>query len=347
MKPLTGVTILDISRLLPGGFASLLLADYGARVIKVEQPGVGDYYRAVPSGAKLLGRQVEIINQGKEALALDLKAPEGREIFLRLVKKADVVLENFRPGTLKKLKLDYPVLRRANRSILLCSITGLGQKGPRAGLAGHDLNYLGLSGLLHRIKDREGRYVIPDFQVVDLAAGYEASLRIVAHLLQTRKSRRGAWIDVSMVGAGHSLARLYTLEEGPSLADGRLARYDVYETADGRWVTLAALESKFWIRFCAEIGHPEWVKGTERFEVLAEEKKTMLREIFRSKTADEWIRLGAEKDLCLFLVEKIEDLDLEPQKAIPGLGQQTAKILRSIGIRPDQIRSLRSKRVIE
>jgi len=180
VKPLKGVTVLDISRLLPGGFASLLLGDLGARIIKVEQPGVGDYYRAILKGSPLLGDQADIINQGKESLTLDLKNPEGRGIFLKLVRKADVVLENFRPGVLKKLSLDYLRLKKINPRVILCSVTGLGQKGPDASLAGHDLNYLGLSGLLSRNRDAGGRMVIPDFQVIDLAAGYDAAFKIAA-----------------------------------------------------------------------------------------------------------------------------------------------------------------------
>lgn len=325
----------------------------GARVIKVEQPGVGDYYRAVLKGEGLLGNgQVQVINQGKESLGLDLKADEGREVFKKLVRKADVVIENFRPGVLKKLKLDYPVLKKINRSLILCSITGLGQKGERRHLAGHDLNYLGLSGLLSRIRDEEGKPVVPDFQIIDLSAGIEAAMKISAALYQRFKTGRGCWIDCAMAKTGYSLARLYALGsrrggEDKSVVAGGLIRYGVYRTSDGRWITLAALEPKFWSRFCRTIGRLDWAReGAEVFKFLGVERREELKRIFLTKSAAEWVEIGSREDLCLFPVEEVEDLPLKPKKSAPELGAQTSKILRSLGYRPTQIKKLKVKGVI-
>lgn len=330
MRPLRGVTVLDISRLLPGGYASLLLAELGARVIKIEEPGIGDYYRGVAGVPALLGNQVNVINQGKESLGLNLKSPEGREVFLRLVRKADVVLESFRPGALERLGLGFRQLKKIRSRIVLCSITGFGQRGPQAFLAGHDLNFLGLSGLLTRIRDRLGRFVIPDFQIADLAAGYEAAMRISAALAGCSKTKKAVHVDVSMNDAASSLSRLYTV---PTPLSGDLPRYGVYETADGKGVTLGALEPKFWSRFCVAIGRPETVSREE------------LEEVFRLKTQEEWVALAERNDVCLFPVrEKAERLEVK--KAFPPLGANTASILRGIGYPRRQIEILRSKGAI-
>ena len=331
MKLLTGVTVLDISRLLPGGYASLLLMDLGARVIKVEQPGIGDYYRGVPGTPALLGNQVEVINQGKESLGLDLKADAGKEIFRKLVRKSDVVLESFRPGVLKKLGLDFRALRRINPRIVLCSITGFGQKGPQAQLAGHDLNFLGLSGLLGRVRTPSGQFVIPDFQVADLAAGYEAAMRISAALVERAKTKKGAHVDVSMKGSAASLSRLYS---GPTPLTGELPRYGVYETADAKSVTLGALEPKFWSRFCGAIGKAETVSRSE------------LETVFRSKTQGEWSLLGEREDVCLFPVQELSAKDKFRFKPFPPLGQQTAGILRKLGYSAGEIKVLKTKGVV-
>lgn len=355
MRPLENITILDISRLLPGGYASLLLCELGATVVKVEQPGVGDYYRALtPDGKGLVASHTRAIHQGKQSLGLDLKSPEGKEIFKKLVRRADVVIESFRPGVLKKLGLDYSVLRRINPSIILCSITGFGQKGPKGSLAGHDLNFLGLSGLLAKIRDLEGRMVIPDVQMTDLAAGMEAALKISAALYQrqktgrTGKTARGCWIDCSMMGVGQSFSRFCDFDrKGPSLISGGLVRYGVYETSDGGHMTLGALEGKFWSRFCQIIGHPEWARQSNSaiLEYLGDNCREELKKIFKQKTSEEWTEIGLKEDICLFPVE--EKIDFDPsRKKTPRLGEHTQRILKSAGYKSSELRLLKSKGVI-
>lgn len=348
MDSLKGVTILDISRLLPGGYASLLLCELGAMVIKIEQPGVGDYYRALTADHQgLLASHTRVIHQGKQSLGLDLKTPEGGEIFKKLVRRADVVLESFRPGVLKKFKLDYPVLKKVNASIILCSITGFGQKDSRNSLAGHDLNFLGLSGLLAKIRDRGGHSVIPDIQITDLAAGMEAALKISAALYRRKKTKKGCWIDCSMLEAGCSFSRFCDFKQkGSSVVSGGLIRYGVYETSDGRWVTLGALEEKFWSRFCHLIGHPEWIQASAGLRFLGEDKREELRRIFRSKSLKAWTEIGLKQDVCLFPLE--EEIDLGRfSKKTPRLGEQTDRIVASLGYRPRDRRDLRKKGVIE
>jgi alpha-methylacyl-CoA racemase len=330
LKPLKGVIVLDLSRLLPGGYASLLLAEQGARVVKIEQPGVGDYYRAVSNSPTLLGDQVDVINQGKESLGIDLKAPQGREIFEKLVRSADVVLESFRPGVSTKLGLGFNQLRKIRPSIILCSITGFGQKGRRARLAGHDLNFLGLSGLLTRIRDALGRSVIPDFQMVDLAAGYEAAMRISAALASRTRKKSPVHLDVSMEKAAASMSRLYS---DPTPLAGELPCYGIYETADCQWMTLAALEPKFWSRFCDAIGKSEVAPRGE------------LSALFRTKTMAEWAALGEREDVCLFpVVEHPQRPKL--RKGFPPLGTHTISVLKKLRYTSKQIRELKAKGVI-
>jgi alpha-methylacyl-CoA racemase len=329
LKPLKGVTVLDLSRLIPGGYASLLLVELGARVIKIEQPGVGDYYRAVSDSTALLGGQVDTINQGKESLGLDLKSADGRAIFEKLVRGADVVLESFRPGVLAKLGLGYVRLKKLHPSIVLCSITGFGQKGKASGLAAHDLNFLGLSGLLARIRDRAGGLVIPDFQIADLATGCEAALRIVAALLERGRTKKGTHVDVSMGAAVRSMARLYS---GPTPLAGDWSRYGVYETADGGRVTLGAIEPKFWSKFCRLIGKPESVSRDE------------LEAVFRGKTQKEWATLGEGEDVCLFPV--LDGRENHSKKVFPPLGTHTVSILRKLRYTSNRIRELKVKGVI-
>lgn len=307
-----------------------MLSELGARVIKIEQPGLGDYYRAVPNAPALLGDQVSLINQGKESLGLNLKSEQGVRVFENLVRSADVVLESFRPGVLAKLGLGYSRLKRIRPSILLCSITGFGQKGPRARLAGHDLNFLGLSGLAARIRDRTGGFVIPDFQVADLSAGYEAAMRVAAALYGRARTKRGAHIDVTMEAAADSLSRLYS---GPTPLSGELPRYGIYATSDGGRVTLGALEPKFWAKFCALIGKPESVSREE------------LEAVFRAKPSAEWKALGEREDICLFPVCE-EPARPAPKKPFPPLGTHTVSILRKLRYTPKEIRALKAQGVV-
>ena len=355
MKPLKGITVIDLSRLLPGGFASTLLLELGARVIKVEQPGVGDYYRAVknPEGVRGVddltgGRQVDILNNGKESLGLNLKSEEGLVLFKKLVKKADVVIENFRPGVLKKIGLGYPVLKKINPRIILCSITGAGQTGPLSHLAGHDLNYLAACGLLTKIRDAQGRLVIPDFQIIDLASAMEAVNRIEAALLQRylkkTKKPQGVWLDCSMTEAGRSLARLYSRRTDRFFLGDGLLRYGIYETSDKKHMAFAPLEPKFWDKFCQRIGHPDWSQEMGPFQFEDPQKHETLRKIFKSKSFKEWTRIADEDDVCLSPVEEVPE---PPIQSAPPLGQHTNKILRSLGYSPSQIRFLKKQNVVQ
>lgn len=341
MKPLTGITVLDISRLLPGGFASLLLARQGARVIKIEEPGVGDYYRGLTGGKEFvdLGHFKEI-NAGKELMTLNLKTPVGKEIFRRLVRQADVLIENFRPGTLKRLGLGYPVLARWNPRLILCSITGSGQKGSGAKLGGHDLNYLALSGLLSLIRDHRGEPVIPNFQVVDLAAGYRSAFLIVSSLLNCRVTGRGRWIDSPMTGAGQEMARLYATPPGARGRQHPLAvpQYTLYETRSGGPIAFAPLEPKFIRNFAKALGDPSLVR---RLHARG------LKKIFASRRRSDWVRLEGRYDFCLSPVLSVEEACGPPRTGkLPPMGRDNLRILKKIGYPSQVVRKLRNRGVL-
>ncbi|MBI2083232.1 MAG: CoA transferase [Deltaproteobacteria bacterium] len=337
MKPLRGIVILDISRLLPGGFTSLLLAKQGARVIKIEQPGVGDYYRALTGGHEFveLGHFAEL-HRGKEFMALDLSKQDGKNIFRRLVQKADVVLENFRPGTLKRLGIGFPVLQKWNRKIILCSITGAGQKNR---LAGHDLNYLALSGLLSLITDQRGEPVIPDFQVVDLAAGYRAAFLILSALYEREFRKRGRWIQTSMMEAGEELASLYQSEGGSAPLRG-LPNYGVYKTRDKKHIAFAALEPKFIRNFSRLLG--------KKIGITQGWDQEDLQRIFRQKNAREWGRLSQSHDFCLSPVLSVtEACGLRKSgEHLPPMGRDNRQVLRRLGYSKKRMRELKKAGVL-
>ncbi|MBI2339764.1 MAG: CoA transferase [Deltaproteobacteria bacterium] len=287
-KPLSGVTIVDLSRLIPGPFCSLILADLGARVIKMEDPQRGDYLRNISCVYRGL-------NRNKKILKLDIKSQKGKEAFVRHVKKADILIESFRPGVLKKMGFSISQLHKINRRLIVASITGYGQKGPNKNRAGHDLNYMALSGCLNPPQP-------PYIQYADLVGGgLFAALAIISALYQRGKKGNGAHLDISMTDSMIflNLANLILIQGpmAPNILSGILARYRVYPTSDGKFVALAALEDKFWNRFCGVIGKPEW-KG-KGYVDQAPEIHQQLAAIFASKTRDEWTRLGRENDFCL------------------------------------------------
>lgn len=323
-QPLKGIRILDLSRLLPGAYASQMLADMGAEVIKIEEPGKGDYSRHMPPlGPGEMGISFTAINHNKRSIALNLKTDKGREIFHRLLQNADVLLESFRPGVMQRLGLGYDDLKVLKPGLIYCAISGYGQDGPYNQRAGHDLNYQGYAGLLHYNRDEAGQPVMPPTQLGDLAGGgYMAVIGILGALVGHAQSGEGRMIDVSMTEGAMSLLPLATAAylntghapiPGHSALDGSLPCYNIYETQDGKHVTLAALEYKFWHTFCTHIGHLELlpfhmpVGPEERAQALE-----MLRGIFKTHTRDEWIAALSEIDACIGPVYSIDEALNDP-----------------------------------
>ncbi len=319
--PLSDVRVLDLTRLLPGGFCSLLMADLGAEVLKVEDTGMGDYIRWAPpyyggEEEQALGTRSSLylsLNRGKRSIRLDLKSDAGREVLLRLVESYDVVLDGFRPGVLDRLGVGYERMREVNPGIVFCAITGYGQDGPYAQRAGHDMNYLGLVGLLGLTGAAGGPPVQSAGQIADLGGGaLMAAFGVMAALHERSRSGEGQMVDVSMAdGALSWLAmvagRYFCDGEVPRRGEQQLAGglvcYMPYEAADG-WVSCGALEPKFWAAFCEGVGRPELV--AEQFSPPGSPGWERVAEVFRSRTRAEWLAFNDERDCC---IEPILDLD--------------------------------------
>jgi alpha-methylacyl-CoA racemase len=318
--PLSDVRVLDLTRLLPGGFCSLLLADFGADVVKVEDTGMGDYVRWAPpyygsDEHQALGTRSALylaLNRGKRSIRLDLKSDGGREAFLRLARGYDVVLESFRPGVLGKLGCGYEALREANRRIVYCAITGYGQTGPHTQRAGHDMNYLGLNGLLGLTGEPGGRPIQSAGQIADLGGGaLMAAFGVMAALRERERSGEGQLVDVSMTDG--SLAWLAMVaaqylcdgavpERGRGSLNGGIACYLPYEAADG-WVTCGALEPKFWCNFCEGVGRPDLIDN--QFVAPDSEDGQAIAAVFKERTRDEWRAFNDEHDA---MIEPVLDL---------------------------------------
>jgi crotonobetainyl-CoA:carnitine CoA-transferase CaiB-like acyl-CoA transferase len=319
--PLSDIRVLDLTRLLPGGFCSLLLADFGADVVKVEDTAMGDYVRWAPpfygtEEQASLGTRSALylaLNRGKRSIRLDLKSDRGREALLRLAREFDVVLESFRPGVLDRLGCGYEALRDQNPRIVYCAITGYGQTGPNTARAGHDLNYLGLNGLLGLTGEPEGRPIQAAGQIADLGGGaLMAAFAVMAALRERERSGKGQLVDVSMTDG--SLAWLAMVaaqylcdgavpERGRGSLTGGFACYLPYEAADG-YVTCGALEPKFWRNFCEGVGRPDLID--KQFVAPDSDDWRPIAEVFRSRTRDEWRAFNDEHDA---MIEPVLDLD--------------------------------------
>jgi len=339
--PLAGVRVLDLSRLLPGGFCSLLLADYGADVLKVEDTGAGDYIRWAPplvEGAAHSAASALFLalNRNKRSIRIDLKRDAGREVLLALVREHDVVLESFRPGVLDRLGVGYDVLHAANPRIVLCSMSGYGQDGPLRGRAGHDMNYLGLVGLLSLTGERDGPPVQPAGQIADLGGGaLMAAFGILAALRERDRSGEGQHVDVSMADGALSWLALVAARyfadgtlpgRGEHELAGGLACYRPYACADG-WLTLAALEPRFWAAWCRGVGREDLVE--QQFAAAGSAVHAEVEAIFAGRTRADWERFAAEHECCL---EPVLDLDealaselVAARQMVVGLDQPGAR----------------------
>ncbi len=315
---LEGIRVLDLSRLLPGGFCSLLLADFGADVIKVEDTGMGDYIRwAAPyyEGAEDSAKSAAFLslNRGKRSIRLNLKSEAGREAFLRAVAEADVVLESFRPGVLDRLGVGYEAMRAVNLGIVYCAITGYGQDGPLRDRSGHDMNYLGLVGLLGLTGEADGPPVQSAGQIADLGGGaLMAAFAILAALRERDRSGEGQVVDVSMADgalswlamvAARQLAEEVVPRRGELELAGGLLCYRPYACADG-WVTLGALEPKFWQAWCRGVGREDLIE--RQFDGPGSAAHAEAEAIFVTRTREEWRAFASEHDCCL---EPVLDLD--------------------------------------
>jgi len=326
--PLAGIRILDLTRLLPGPVATLHLADLGADVIKIEDPQVGDYARTLGTGEGADSAYFRMINRNKQGLLLDLKKPEGVEVFKRLASEADVIVESFRPGVMDKLGVGYATIAALNPKIAYCSISGYGQDGPYKDLAGHDINYLGYAGVLDQIGSEGGNPAIPNFQIADLLGGaLTAAMGILAAVLEAQRTGRGRYIDVSMTDSvlAHTYFAMLRLNDagksaprGSDLLSGGLPCYATYRCADGRYMAVGALEGKFWNTCCEVLAHPEWVKRQWDAGLRAE-----LAAVFSTRSRADWTTRFAAVDCCVTPILSPEEALANEQIAARGMVLKT------------------------
>jgi len=309
--PLEELKVLDLTRLLPGGFCSMLLADFGADVIKVEDTGLGDYvrwappfYEGVEAGA---GSALFLsLNRGKRSIRIDLKSEPGKQVLLRLVRDADVLLESFRPGVLDRLGVGYERLRAENPRLVYAAITGYGQDGPGRERSGHDLNYLGLNGILGLSGEPDGPPVSSSAQIADLGGGaLMAAVGVMIALRERERSGAGQFVDCSMFDGSLSFMAMLAAEmlaggpvpqRGSLRLSGGIVCYRPYRCADG-YVTLGALEPKFWAAFCRGVGREDLAERA--FEPPGSETHRAVCEIFAARSREQWRAFAADHDCCL------------------------------------------------
>lgn len=374
--------VLDLSPLLPGPYCSRILADFGAEVIKIERPSGGDWSRYVPPLDPDTGQGTFFcaLNRGKKSLTLNLKSEDGRSILLKLAATADVLLESFRPGVMDRLGLGYEVLAGANPRLVYCSLSGYGPEGVYRDRAGHDLNYVGLVGLLDLTGPRQGPPVIPGVTIADLGGALWATIGIVMALLERERTGQGQRVDGSLLGGALAMMPLglaryrggQPMARGTGELNGALVCYNVYETRDGGYMTLGALEPEFWAAFCLAVGREDLLGQQFAPAVPGEEAYEELRALFRTRTRQEWIEAMAGIDACCepvyTLGEALEAAPVQALQMLSGegllpplrlsarpdwpvepaatLGQHTAELLAGLGYHEGEVERLRAEGVV-
>ena len=378
--PLTGIRLLDLTRLLPGAYCTMLLADMGADVIKVEEPKTGDYMRWTPPLVEGQSALFNAINRNKRSVTLNLQADAGRELLLRLVEGADVLVEGNRPGVMQRLGVGWDVLHARNPRLVMCSITGYGQDGPYASRAGHDLNYMATAGGLALNGERDGPPHPLAVQVADTGGGgLQPAVAILGALLGVQRGGEGRWVDASMTdGAVSWLALAFaardageTVTRGDQRLAGRYACYRVYACKEGGYYSVAALEPKFWKALCDALERPDLVE-----QQYSEDRATQaaLEEIFASQTRRDWQQRLATLDACCEPVLEIDEVRHHPQvtarqlfsnqassleirpaviladawrrREPPRLGEHNEEVYASVGVDAKRIEELRAQGVI-
>ncbi|RJG06219.1 CoA transferase [Noviherbaspirillum cavernae] len=326
-KPLAGIRVLDLTRLLPGPVATMHLADMGAKVIKIEDPGVGDYARTMGHVRHEVSQFFIAVNRGKQCIRLDLKDSAQREEFLRMTETADVVVESFRPGVMDKFGVGWNILKQRNPKLVMCAISGYGRNGPFAHLAGHDINYIGYAGMLEQNVGPDGVPALPNLQIGDLLGGAQTAVQgILAALIGARSSGLGRFVDVSMTDAvfAHNIMPLVAVNNfgrpaapGRDLLTGGVPCYNVYRTSDDRFMAVGALELKFWQACCDVLGRPDlkdrhWSLGQEIGGDDAMTVKTELDRMFAEKSLFEWTKIFASADCCVTPILRADEALAHP-----------------------------------
>jgi alpha-methylacyl-CoA racemase len=381
--PLTGIRVLDLTRLLPGAFCTMLLGDMGADVIKVEEPNEGDYMRWTPPIVNGQSTLFSALNRNKRSVTLNLKNDAGRELLMMLADTAAVLVEGNRPGVMARLGLGWDLLHARNPKLVMCSITGYGQKGPFAGRAGHDLNYMATAGALGLNGPRDGAPGPLSVQVADIGGGgLQPAVAILGALVDVQRGAEGRWLDVSMTdgalswlalalaarGAGEIVAR------GDQRLAGRYACYRVYACKGGGFYSVAALEPKFWRALCNAVGGADLIDQQFAEGEEGDRVHRAMEEVFAARTRDEWRAVLAGVDACCEPVLDLDEVAAHPQIAArglisdrgsgvevrpaavlrddwrrrdaPGLGEHTAELLAELGLDASRYRELLSQGVV-
>jgi crotonobetainyl-CoA:carnitine CoA-transferase CaiB-like acyl-CoA transferase len=378
-NPLADIKVLDLTRLLPGGMCTRILADLGADVLKVEEPGRGDYLRAFPP---LAGEQSALfaeLNRGKRSITLNLKHAEGRAVLQRLAHSADILIESFRPGTLARLGLAPEALQADNPRLIVCSISGYGQSGPQRLRAGHDLNYLGYAGALPVFAPRGGGLpIVPGIQLADYGSGaYSATIALMAALIERERSGRGHWLDIAMtqgmlqwlaLAAAELRASGTVAVGGRGPLSGGYACYSLYRSAYGKSLTVAAVEPHFWANLCHMIGRDQYV--ALQYAPWPEQELMFadLDTLFAARTRDEWLAHFGEADVCVGPVLELDEalalhagrsvafdqpgaqgmlqigglLGITAARPAPALGEHNAEVLAELGYTSAAIEALQA-----
>ena len=329
MRPLDGIKVLDLTRLLPGEFCSMILGDFGAEVIKVEDTIQGDYARWInplfteTMMDETISAYFAVLNRNKKSVKLNLKMEKGAEAFMRLVSDADVVLESFRPGVMDKLGIGYNALKEINPQIICCALSGYGQTGPYRLTAGHDINYLAIAGLLGMQGIRGGQPILSGVQIADIGGGVQMALAgILLAILAREKTGKGQFVDIAMMDGAMSWLAMHAgnywgdgrePKRGEQNLNGGYACYNVYKTGDGRYLAVGALEEKFWMAFLKTLDKEELftdhLAGLDRqAEMIGEIQKIII-----TKTLDEWISIFQGVDACVSPVNSLAQAFADPQ----------------------------------
>lgn len=371
MRPLDGIVVLDLTRFLPGAKASMILADFGAEIIKIEKPGDGDPARHIRGGSCLF----QATNRGKKSVAIDLKDERGKQLFLKMASSADIVIESFRPNVMARLGIGYEALRRSNPRLIYAALTGYGQTGPYAEMAGHDINYVALSGFLDLTSTTDGVPLIPEIQVADIAAG---SLQVVIGILLALQHRQrtgcGQRVDVSMVEgmAGLLALPLSALREGErpterakGIFSGAYACYQLYQAKDHRWLAVGALEPQFWANLCRELQREDLIPDQFSSGPRQDELKKELGRVFTERTSEEWFALLRDRDCCVTPVRTLQEAvatgqfetdsgialslvecPVSPSPA-PLVGEQSIEMIEGLGVSRPDLQALERDKIIQ
>lgn len=326
MMPLEGIRVLDLTRLAPGPFCTMLLGDLGADVIVVEEPpGVGRRFDAVSNERT---QAFNALGRNKRSVGLNLKEPRAQQAFLRLARGADVVVEGFRPGVAKRLGVDYETVKAVNPRVIYCSLSGYGQTGPYSGLVGHDINYISVGGALGMIGWPGQAPAIPMNIIADFAGGgLYAAFAILGAIIARGKTGSGQYIDMAMSDGVTSLLTFianqyfaggHVPRPGEDFLNGAVPSYHVYETADGRWLSIGCLEPWFWQELCQALGCPQFIPHQNNREKFAEMFEFFRRK-FRERTRDEWFAELRQRDICVAPVYSLDEVFADPHVQARGM----------------------------